>query len=125
MRLHHNIRNEEEKIEYYDLTSLYQWINKYCRYPLGNPTILTGDFRDISDYFGIAKVKVLPARSLFHPVLPYTSNAKLKFPLCRTCAYRKNQDHCSCSNEERAIIGTWCTPELSKAIEKGYRILTI
>lgn len=125
VRLHHKIRHEDETIEYYDFTSLYPWTKTYCHYPIGHPTIVTGDFQDISDCFGIAKVKVLAPRSLCHPVLPYTSNGKLKFPLCRMCADRENQDTCTCTNEQRQIVGTWCTPELLKAIEKGYRILKI
>ena len=60
-----------------------------------------------------------------NPVLPYTSNEKLKFPLCCTCADRENQDPCICTDENRTIVGTWCTPELLKAVEKGYRILKI
>ena len=26
---------------------------------------------------------------------------------------------------ERALQGTWCTPELQKAVDKGYKILNI
>ena len=29
---------------------------------------------------------------------------------------------CMHSDDERAIIGTWCSPELKVAIEKGYRV---
>ena len=125
IRLHHKIQNEDETIEYYDFTSLYPWTNKYCRYPVGHPIIITEDFKDVGNYFGIAKIKVLPPRGLFHPVLPYTSNGKLKFPLCRTCADDELQELCTCSDEKRSIIGTWGTPEIAKAIEKGYRILKI
>ena len=32
---------------------------------------------------------------------------------------------CSHTVEDRALIGTWCTPELEQAVEKGYRILYI
>lgn len=56
-------------------------------------------------------------------MLPYRSNGKLKFPLCRTCADLEQQTPCTCSDEKRAITGTYCTPELSKAIDKGYKIL--
>ncbi|CAG2242132.1 unnamed protein product [Mytilus edulis] len=58
---------------------LYPSVNKYGKYPVGHPVIITSDFEDISNYFGVAKVKVLPNRHLFHPVLPYVSNGKLKF----------------------------------------------
>ncbi|KAK3104555.1 hypothetical protein FSP39_004928 [Pinctada imbricata] len=94
-------------------------------YPLHHPKIITDGFSDISSYFGIAKIKVLPPRKLYHPVLPYTSNGKLKFPLCRTCADKESQTECGCDDEERSLIGTWCTPEIDLAIKKGYTIMKI
>lgn len=124
VKLHYTAK-EDEKIQYYDFTSLYPWTNKYCRYPVGHPTIITNDFQDISNYFGLAKIKVLPPRKLYHPVLPYRSKGKLKFPLCRTCADAENQNACTCSVEERVITGTWCTPEIQMAVKKGYKILKI
>ena len=33
--------------------------------------------------------------------------------------------HCPHSPEERLLRGTWCTPELIKAVEVGYRIVHI
>ena len=80
----------------------------YDKYPVGLPVIITSDFQHISSYFGLAKVKVLPNKSLFHPVLPYTSNGKL--------------DDCKCTDKDRAIVGTWCTPELELACSNGYEI---
>ena len=47
------------------------------------------------------------------------------FPLCKTCADTLNQNPCTHSDEERAILGTWCHVELMKAIEKGYEVLKI
>ena len=114
--------NEGEEIKYVDFTSLYPWVNKYCRYPVGHPEMITKDFGDMKDYFGIAKVKILPPRGLYHPVLPYRSNGKLKFPLCRTCADTENVDPCTCSDDDRALTGTWCTPEIQTAVRLGYTI---
>ena len=114
------------KGKYVDFTSLYPFINKTCRYPVGHPTIITRNFKeDITSYFGIAKVKVLPPRGLFHGVLGYRSGGKLTFPLCRTCVDSLNQEPCKCSDKDRAFIGTYCTPELEKALEKGYQIAKI
>ena len=124
VKLHYKAK-EDEKIQYYDFTSLYPWTNKYCRYPVGHPTIITDDFQDLSNYFGLAKIKVLPPRKLYHPVLPYRSRGKLKFPLCRTCADTEKQCDCTCSEMERAITGTWCTPEIQMAVRKGYKIVKI
>ncbi|CAH1248598.1 Hypp8285 [Branchiostoma lanceolatum] len=60
-----------ETIQFVDFTSLYPWTNKYCEYPLGHPEVRVDNFADISDYYGMAKCKVLPPRGLFYPVLPY------------------------------------------------------
>ncbi len=114
-----------EQIKYVDFTSLYPWVNKYCQYPVGHPEIITTDFKNINEYFGIAKVKMLPPRGLYHPVLPYRSNGKLKFPLCRTCADTENQSPCTCNEGERTMTGTWCTPEIETALRQGYKIQKI
>ena len=108
-----------------DSTSLYPWVNKYCQYPVGHHKVITKDFWDIKDYFGIAKVKILPPRELYHQVLPYRSNGKLKFALCRTCANTANQNPCTCSEEERVLTGTWCTPEIQTALRLGYTLKKI
>ena len=76
----------------------------------------------MKDYFGIAKVRILPPRGLYHPVLPYRSNGKLKFPLCKTCADTENQNPCPCLEEERELTGTWCTPEIQTALRLGYTL---
>ena len=47
------------------------------------------------------------------------------FPLCKTCTDTLNQNPCTHSDQERAILGTWCHVELMKAIEKGYEVLKI
>ena len=113
-----------EKIRYVDFTSLYPWVNKYARYPVGHPEIITDNFKPLHEYFGIAKLKILPPRGLYHPVLPYRSD-KLHFTLCRTCADTTSQHYCTCNLEERVIIGTWCTPEIMAALEDGYTILKV
>ena len=110
---------------YVDFTSLYPWCNKTTRNVIGHPQIITENFADLSTYFGLIKCTVLPPRGLFHPVLPYRTKDKLMFPLCKTCADTLNQDTCTHTDEERAILGTWCHVELMKAIEKGYEVMEI
>lgn len=105
--------------------SLYPYVNKYEKYPVGHPVIITNNFKDIHQYFGIAKVLVKPPKGLFHPVLPVISNKKLKFPLCRKCADGESQNECHCTGDQRSFVGTWCTPELELACKKGYEILKI
>jgi hypothetical protein len=64
--------------------------------------------------------RVLWDRGLHHPVLPYRSQGKLKFPLCRTCADTE-QTPCHHSPRERILLGTWCTPELLEAEARAYQ----
>ena len=92
---------------------------------MGHPEIITENFADISTYFGLIKCTVLPPRGLLHPVLPYRTKDKLMFSLCKTCADALNQNPCTHTDQERAILGTWCHVELMKAIEKGYEVLKI
>ena len=73
--------------------------------------------------------QVLPQRELYHPVLPYRHAGKLTFPLCAACVQDEMQKpplkksyQCAHSDHERARTGTWCTPELQKAVELGYDI---
>lgn len=47
------------------------------------------------------------------------------FPLCRTCAEIRFQDECPHSEEERCFTGTWISFELKKAVEKGYKIISV
>ena len=75
--------------------------------------------------FCILQVKILPPRGLYHPVLPYRSGEKLTFPLCRTCTTTQSQKPCTCDDDARALLGVWCTPEIIKAVECGYKILKI
>jgi hypothetical protein len=114
-----------EKIKYIDFTSLYPYTNKYCEYPVGHPEIITRDFEDVSAYFGFIKCLILPPRGLYHPVLPYRSNKKLLFPLCRTCADNLQQEPCQHTDESRAIQGVWVTEEVKKAVEMGYTVIKI
>ncbi len=75
---------DHERVLYYDNKSLYQFVNKYCSYPVGHPKIITDNFKNESEYFGLIKCE-LPPKSLYHPLLPCKLLGKLMFPLCRTC----------------------------------------
>ena len=123
--------SDGQQLCYYDFTSLYPWVNMYGRYPTKHPTFIyrPSDPRDLSPYFGLAKCTVLPPSNLFHPVLPYRCQNKLVFPLCRTCAEENISRPllekpwvCDHTPEQRQLTGTWCTPELQKALEKGYTL---
>lgn len=55
-RLYHAVDQlQGEHILYYDCTSLYPYVNKYCRYPLCHPVIYYDlPDTDLSIYFGLA-----------------------------------------------------------------------
>jgi hypothetical protein len=112
-----------EQIKYYDVCSLYPFINKTGKAVIGHPTIVTENFEDLATYEGLIKCKILPPKKLHMPVLPAKINGKLLFALCKTCAETKQQAVCEHNNIERAFIGTWVTDEVKKAVELGYRVL--
>ena len=101
-KLHYKV-NGDEQIHYDDVTLLYPFVQKYSMYPVQEPQILISDFSDISNYFGIAKIKILPPKGLYHPVLPLKINGKLLFTLCRTCAEKQNQETCICDVEKKNV----------------------
>ena len=78
----------ESKVQYVDFTSLYPSVQRDGgAYPLGHPAIVT-EFEKVEDalrYFGLHKVKVLPPRNLYFPVLGTHWDGKLYFTLCRSC----------------------------------------
>ncbi|XP_072039103.1 uncharacterized protein [Amphiura filiformis] len=123
-RLFHQVR-DGEVIRYLDFTSLYPWANKYRPYIVGHPRIITNDFEDVSEYFGLIRCTVLPPRYLFHPVLPARCHGKLMFALCGTCMEEKRQAYCPHSDKARTIRGTWVTLEVQKAVEMGYEVKDI
>ena len=130
VRLHHHVARPQETIRSQDVTSLYPWVNRYALYPVGHPIILTDiQHVDISQYFGLCKVTVIPPRGLFHPVLPYRYGGKLVFQLSKTCMETEmdkplweRRATCPHDDAQRAMTGTWCTPEVVEAVEQGYRI---
>ncbi|XP_070548905.1 uncharacterized protein [Ptychodera flava] len=117
---------DDEEIHYVDFTSLYPYVNKYCKYPIKHPVVRTKNIvLPVQLYFGLAKCRVLPPRKLYFPVLPLRVEKKLMFPLCRSCADHKQQSPCEHNDEQRSFVGTWTTPELAKAVEKGYKIVKV
>ena len=122
-----------EKIFYVDVTSLYPWVNKTARYPLGHPEIhYEPEDQELDHYFGIALVTILPPRQLYHPVLPVRHGGKLTFPLCLACVKEEQSKPlfersatCHHTDQQRQLQGTWCTPELKEARARGYILIRI
>uniref|UniRef100_H3ANZ5 DNA-directed DNA polymerase n=1 Tax=Latimeria chalumnae TaxID=7897 RepID=H3ANZ5_LATCH len=104
---------------YFDVTSLYPYVNKTKKYPMGHPTIIYDNVGDVKQYFGLVKLKIPPPpRGLYFPVLPSRIHSKLMFTLCRSCAEMHD-------DEERASVDTWCTVEIEVALERGYTVAEI
>lgn len=123
--------------KYDDVVSLYPSVQKACEYPVGSPDCISHSFacsladgyitqEDIHEHvrkiYGIIKCKVIPPKGLFHPVLPSHIDGKLKFSLCGKC---NSKTKCKHSDDERALVGTWVSLEVQKAIEMGYRVTDV
>ena len=129
MRLHYKVR-ENETIQYVDVMSLYPYICKYFKFPVGHPRIHVGDAcKDTVACLrmeGLILCTIVPPQKLYHPVLPFRCNKKLMFCLCRTCVQTSCTGECPHTEDaERALTGTWVMDEVRLAVEKGYRILEI
>ncbi|XP_056022075.1 uncharacterized protein LOC130054965 [Ostrea edulis] len=115
----------EGDMRYVDVCSLNPYVLKYKPFPTGHPQVITSDFKNVREYFGLIHCRVLPPRGLYHPVLPYKTGGKVLFPLCRTCAEHRNLDpdeRCQHTDSQRSLTGTWVTTELHKALDLGYRL---
>ena len=131
--LHAQVTQDDDAIFYQDVTSLYPWVNKTAEYPVGHPQIITQpEDQCLHHYFGVALVDVLPPPKLYHPVLPVRHEGKLTFPLCSQCVIEEQARPmldrsaiCPHTDHQRVLRGTWCTPELEKALEVGYTLIKI
>lgn len=115
----HAQADEDTDIKYFDVTSLYPFINKTGKIPLGRPHIVTENFDLLQNYEGLIKCRILSPKHLYMPVVPMKINNKLLFGLCRTCMENQIQtrEH---TNRDKMITGTWVTDEVKKAVEKEY-----
>ena len=88
-RLHYKIE-DGEIIQYIDVMSLYPFVCKYFKFPIGHTVFRVGDaLQDMEAMFrkdGQIKCSILPPRHLYHPILPLRCNNILLSCLCRTCA---------------------------------------
>lgn len=119
---------EAERIDYADFLSLYPSVNKYGEYPGGHPEIiLHPDLSRLNSraYFGVVKCRMVPPRGLLWPVLPFRWSHKLMFALCRTCMEESTNIVCTHEDSERSFVGTWCTPEIYRAMDCGYKCVAV
>ena len=119
---------EKERGKYVDFCSLYPSVNFWKDYPVGIPKKIFSPLKYFREWFGFVKCRVLALRRLYHPVLPgkirCRDSNKLVFALCKKCAEDK-RNYCCHGDKQRSFTGTWCTNEIEKALEKGYKILEI
>lgn len=88
-------------LKYYDVKSEYPYVMKNKPMPVGVP--ITNYDMKVTD-FGIAHATVTAPDGIYIPLLPHRSeNGKLLFP-------------------RGTFSGWWCTPELQKAVELGYKV---
>ena len=86
--------------------------------------------QDPATYYSILMVDVLLPYNLYNPVLPLR-HGKLMFPLCRKCVEDEiaktmlGRNYYSHGVKDCMLTGTWCTPEIIKAVEKGFQVLCI
>ena len=110
--------------------SLYPYICKYFKVPIGHTRIQVGDTcKDMEACLRmdwLIMCTIVPPQKLYHPVLPYRCNNKLMFCLCKTCVQTCSTGECTHKeDEDRALTGTWVMDEVRLAVEKGYRVLEI
>ena len=136
MRLHHKAC-DDESVQYVDVISLYPYICKYFKFPIGHPTIHVGDECMDKDAMLLKEVLIkcciLPPKRLYHPVLPFRCNDKLLFCLCMSCAVEQNYED-DCTHESAnltsfithvPLTGTWVMDEVRLAVQKGYKLLDV
>lgn len=126
LKLHYKCKNGE-KIRYVDVISLYPWVCKNGKFPIGHPTgVYVGDdcpnVEDLLTMDGFVKCSIIPPTNLYHPVLPSHTASKLMFCLCNTCAMEMNQGECRHTPQQRMLTGTWVLDEVKEACKMGYKI---
>jgi len=131
MRLHYKVREGEETLQYVDVMSLYPYVCKYFKFPVGHSVIHVGEACQNREAMlqkeGLINCCILPLQRLYHPVLLYRCNGRLLFCLCRSYATECNTDG-ECAHEtvaERALTGTWVIDEVGMAVQNGYEIVEI
>ena len=115
----------DEKIHSFDIVSLYPFIQKYKKFPIKHPKIITENFPSLDKIFGLVYCRVLPPRKLYIPTLPVKINDKLLFTLCTKCSILKQQTKCEHNDSERSFEDVFTSIELEQAIKDGYVISKI
>ena len=117
----------DEEIRYVDINSLYPYVNKTKTYPVGHPEILVNPvllWNSQSDDSSTHQ----PVPSSFTRSHWRQAHVSPVYAVCnRRIAkpWLERSEVCCHTAEQRCLVGTWCTIELQKAVEKGYQIQKI
>jgi hypothetical protein len=78
MRLHYKVKEGVETTQYIDVMSLYPWVCKYFKFPVGHHVVHAGDECDdtaaMLQMKDIIKCSVVAPKNLYHPLLPFRCN---------------------------------------------------
>ncbi len=97
---------------YYDVVSLYPWINSNCEYPIGHGKFINSYSgpnlnRVPFDMKGVIEVTVSSPDDIIHPILPHVC------PNTKSLLFSRH----------KKLQGKWTHAELQLAVEFGYKIL--
>uniref|UniRef100_A0A914I3D3 DNA-directed DNA polymerase n=1 Tax=Globodera rostochiensis TaxID=31243 RepID=A0A914I3D3_GLORO len=130
--------SDNVEISMFDIISLYPFVNYDSPYPVGIPKIVQSPNYIVNwtepdhvPYDGLLKVKVVPPKNMLYPLLSIHADDMLLFANCGICAktpkksfvLAKNMKKCEHNDEERALLGTFTSIELKKALELGYKVI--
>ena len=115
--------SKNQTIDHLDVNSMYPYILSNTPMPMGQPKVITSEFQPLTlplPYKGFYMIDILPPTDLLHPIIPMRHNGKLIFPLCRSCALKKENVECTHTEDsERYLHTTVYQAELEKALEMG------
>ena len=121
-----------EVIELVDFNSLYPYVLAKYPYPVGHPVVISDHFEQFiqstsmsSTLFGFVKCRVLPPKQMHIPILPMKYNGRLEFVLCNQCGVENAKSFCKHDDNQRCLVSTFSTAELSDALHHGYRVMEV
>lgn len=121
---------EGEEIQYYDIVSLYPWVQKTGTFPLGDPIVITREnitglpwtTPEGCRYKGFILCDILPPKNLKLPLLGYKSaSGSFSFTLCAKCS-DEERAVCMHGDDDRAWTATFTHLELKRALQLGYTV---
>jgi len=105
---------------------MYPTVQAWEEYPVGVPIVLLPpNIPPINSIFGLIKCLILAPLNCFFPPLSKNYHGKLMNVLCEFCAQHRITTSCTHTEEQRALLGTWTTVEISLALSCGYRIIEV